>query len=476
MRIRKKWLSVAALVAVALGGLPAQAGDGQDEHSDNARLLTQAPTKVGEDVLAQGSDLAFQKDLIVAGSYQGTAFYKRLSSAPYIKQVGFHACPSSQGDVSVWGKFVFVSVDSPGSNNGEGPTCNNTPAFGADGKKVADTSKGKEGIRIIDISNLKQPKQVKFIETQCGSHTNVLIPHKDELFIYVNSYPILQSFGCNQANHQKFSIIKASKTNPANAKLLDNKGPVPQPSIGCHDTTVFPKRDIAVAACLQNTNILDIANPAQPKVLSTIVNETIQFHHSSSFTWDGKYAIISDEYAGAAGGGGCAGDQDSRVGAMYFYNIEDPENPKEEGSYSLPRVPEADTVEESERFRCTTHLYNILPTKNSMPGYKGDNQERKYIAVGSYYAGGISAVDFTDPSNPKELAYYIHKPDGVNPDSWAGYWYNNRIYSNDHASEQGVRVFKFKGGFGKRKILNFGGRYNPQIQTPADLFNAYRNR
>lgn len=462
MRIRKKWLSLFALVAMAgaLGVVPAQADHNASQHSPNAKLLARKRIKVDKDVFARGSDLAFQKNLIVAGTYEGTAFFKRLRRAPYIRQVGFHKCPGSQGDVSIWGNYVFVSIDSPASNNVESPTCNNT-----------DNSLRQEGIRIIDISDLQRPKQVQFIPTYCGSHTNVLVPHGEKMYIYVNSYPLgLPTPTCNQAQ-RKFSIIEMPMNRPRQAKVIDFPGPVKDPSIGCHDTTVFPRRDIAVAACLQNTIILNIKNPAKPTVLSTIVNREIQFHHSSSFTWDGKYAIISDEYLGAAGGGGCAGDEDSKIGAMWFYNIEDPKNPRLDGSYSLPRVPDADSPEEGERFRCTTHLYNILPTKD----------RSRYVAVSSYYAGGISAVDFSEPSRPVELAYYVDSPGGVLPDSWSAYWYNNRVYSNDHSSRQGLRVFKLRAytkgplvGFGKRRVLNFGPRYNPQVQRPGDLYNASR--
>jgi len=447
MRSRTRWLRgilTLALVAAMLAAVPAQAEHDEDDHSPTVKLLKRTPIEVGKDLFAQGSDLAFQGNLIVAGTYQGTSFFKILPKAPFVKQIGFHDCPSSQGDVSVWGDFAVVSIDTPASNNVENGVCNNT-----------DESKGKEGVRILDISDPTRPRQIKFVETQCGSHTHVLVPDGAKTYIYVNSYPIQQSATCNQVNHQRFSIIEMPTADPTKAKVSGFMS-VPQPSIGCHDTTVFPERDIAVAACLQNTNVLDISNPAEPKVLSTIVNESIQFHHSSSFTWDGKYIIISDEYAGAAGGGGCTGDQDSKVGAMYFYNIEDPENPVLEGDYSLPRVPPADDGAEAERFRCTTHLYNILPMRDPT----------RYIAVASYYAGGLSVVDFTDPANPEEIGHYLNAPKGQLPDTWSAYWYNNRIYTNDYLSKHGIRVFKMK-GLGKRKVRSFATRYNPQIQIES---------
>ena len=231
---------------------------------------------------------------------------------------------------------------------------------------------------------------------------------------------------------------------------------MPQPSIGCHDTTVYPARNLAVAACLQNTLVLDISKPAAPETLATITNPEINFHHSSSFTWDGRYVIVSDEYGGAAGGGGCVGDKDSMIGAMWFYDIGKegtPSNPIEAGHYSLPRVPPQDPDPER-TFRCTTHLYNILPMRNP----------RRYVAAASYYQGGLSVVDFSDPAAPKELGHYLPlKADGTTADSWAAYWYNGRIYSNDHESKHGIRVFRMW-NTGEHKVRFFRTRFNPQVQ------------
>jgi hypothetical protein len=48
--------------------------------------------------------------------------------------------------------------------------------------------------------------------------------------------------------------------------------------------------------------------------------------------------------------------------------------------------------------------------------------------VGWYY-GGTSVVDFTNPTQPQEVAFYDFTP--TSGQSWSSYWYNGRIYSND---------------------------------------------
>jgi LVIVD repeat len=225
-------------------------------------------------------------------------------------------------------------------------------------------------------------------------------------------------------------------------------------TIGCHDTGVLPAKDLAVAACLGAWAVLDISDPVAPRTLGVVQNPLIELDHSAQLTWDGKYAVIGDEHAGAAGGGGCSTDQRSPVGAMWFYDITDPANPVLEGSYSLPRVPPVDSAEEAERFRCTTHNYMVLPM--------GDPS--RYVAVSPYYSGGLSVVDFSTPSAPRELGYYLPQVEGENPDMWSGYWYRGRIYTNEHASQLGVSVFAMD-GLGTRQVRDLGALVNPQTQV-----------
>jgi hypothetical protein len=428
--------------ALSAGASPSIAVDS----TKNLKRKAQVPIEMGKDALAQGSDLAFRGDLLIAGAYEGAGFFKTTPTG--VKQVGFYDCPGSQSDVSVWRDLMFVSIDSPTSNIGETPLCNNTKT------NLSDSSLGKEGIRIVDISDLQQPRQVGFVETDCGSHTHTLAPDGKRLYMYVNSYPLTTGQGptCNHAVHRKFSIVEIDTKDPVKSKVV-NTHALPPDTIGCHDTTVFPQRDLAIAACLGVWLTMDISDPAKPKTLAETRNPLIELDHSSAITWDGKIAIIGDEHAGAAGGGGCSTDSTSPVGAMWFYDISDPKAPELLSYHSLPRVPVVDTADDAQRFRCTTHNFNVIPMKNP----------KKYVVVSSYYSGGIAAIDFSDPTNPKEIAHYMGEANGVNSDTWASYWYNGRIYTNDHASKAGIGVFELK-GTGRSQTRYFKGGMNPQTQ------------
>ncbi|HVF52209.1 MAG TPA: hypothetical protein VNC78_01240 [Actinomycetota bacterium] len=444
-----------AMVVSGLGGGVAGAGHNADDHSENVELVAEhaiviqkdnPDTEENEQVVAAGSDLAFQGDLLVAGSYEGVGFFKMRPTKPYLEQISFFPCAGGQGDVGVWGNLVFMSVDAPQKNSDcVLPAVAATPAeYGADG--------GWEGLRIISIKNLKRPKQVAAIKTPCGSHTHTIAPSGKKLYIYIESYPLSgQGTGCNPVSHRKVSIMEVPLANPAKAKLLD---PMATPNtIGCHDITMFPSRQLAVAACVSESQVWDVKNPAKPELLATIHNPAIQIHHSTGFTWDGKYLVLGDEFGGAAAGG-CVGNSDVPMGAMWFYDIADPTSPEQVGYYAPPRVFEIpDDPEEAQRPRCTTHNFNIVPTKD----------QSSYIAVTSYYSVALSVVDFSDPTNAKEIGYYLPKESGKNPDSWSAYWYNGLIYTNDHGGGAGIRVFRMK-ELNASTAHYFKTRLNPQTQ------------
>ena len=427
-------------------------GASQDFRSQNFHKLDRERIRIEKGRRAEGSDLAFQGKLMVAGTYQGTGLFHLDRRG--VHQLGFHRCPGAQGDVSILGDYVFVSIDSPSTNKRKTARCNNTPT------NESGSSLDKEGIRIVDISDRRRPRQVGFLETECGSHTHTLIPGGQTSYIYVQSYPLSADPNCTELDHPEgeISVISFPTANPRQAeveKVVDVLPLTVTPEVvGCHDLGVLPAKDLAAAACLGAFAILDISDPANPETLSVIQNPAIELDHSAQLTWDGKYAVIGDEHAGAAGGGGCSTDQDSPVGAMWFYDITDPAMPTLEGSYSLPRIPPTDSPEEVERFRCTTHNYEVLPMRDS----------DRYVAVSPYYSGGLSIVDFSDPAAPVERGYYVPQVKNRNPDMWSGYWYRGKIYTNEHASRLGVSVFRAD-GFGRGQVRSLGPRLNPQTQV-----------
>ena len=458
---RRLALLIALVAMTAMSTAPVRAGHNEDDHSENFVQLTQKPIQISKDLLGQGSDLAFKKRLMIAGSYQGPTFWQIYRGAPYIKQIGAMSCPGGQGDVSVSGDYVFVSVDSARS----GPTCSAEDTAAASQAQLA-SGDVFEGLHIIDISDPTRPKEAGHVDMPCGSHTHTLYPGLKTSYIYIQSYPLgAQPSDCTAESHRKVQIVEFPTADPTKAKLLEKSIDV-SPMIGCHEMTTFPKMKLIFGACIGDARIWDVSkDPTEPELIANTHNPNIQIHHSTAVTWDGKFLVLGDEYGGAAGGGGCSGNEDSTVGAAWIYDITDPAAPGEVGHHSLPRLlAPPSTPREAESFRCTNHLFDIIPMKDP----------KKYYMANSYYMGGIAGIDFSDPTNPTEMGYYVDKTaEGVQPDTWTAYWYNGRIYTNDYLSLNGVAAYKLK-GTGRKKThffrptpLNPDGEFNPQVQIPS---------
>jgi len=88
---------------------------------------------------------------------------------------------------------------------------------------------------------------------------------------------------------------------------------------------------------------------------------------------------------------------------------------------SYYKMPAPQTSEEN----CVAHNGSLIP----IPG--------RDVMVQSWYQGGISVFDWTDPANPIEIAFFDRGP--VDADrmadggTWSVYWYNGLIVSSEIA-------------------------------------------
>jgi hypothetical protein len=91
-------------------------------------------------------------------------------------------------------------------------------------------------------------------------------------------------------------------------------------------------------------------------------------------------------------------------------------------------APQTDTE------NCVAHNGSLIP----VPG--------RDIFVQAWYQGGVSVVDFTDSSNPTEIAYFDRGPidteELITGGYWSTYWYNGRIYGTEIS--RGLDVFEMQ--------------------------------
>ena len=161
--------------------LDRQAGPGEDVASSGFRKLDQDPVVVRKDEIAKGSDLAFRGRLMISGSYDGIGLFER--SARSLEQISFHRCPAAQGDVTVSGDYVFVSVDSPVRTSAS-PTRATT-------RQPTLSPLGRQGgLRIVDISNPRKPTPGRLRRDRVRLAHADPDPGRRWSYIYVDSYPL----------------------------------------------------------------------------------------------------------------------------------------------------------------------------------------------------------------------------------------------------------------------------------------------
>ena len=104
--------------------------------------------------------MAFSRDVLVAGSYHGFNVYK-LAADGLPDLLSSVVCPGGQGDVSIVGDLLIMSVEQTRGR----VDC------GLEGVSEDVSPDRFRGIRIFDISNLERPVQVGQVQTCRGSHS-----------------------------------------------------------------------------------------------------------------------------------------------------------------------------------------------------------------------------------------------------------------------------------------------------------------
>ena len=464
------------------------------------------------------SDLAFKGNYAIQGNYNGIQIWDISNPKKPSLEVGY-VCPASQSDVSVYDNLLVVS----GEGLGGRLDC------GTDGVQEAISQDRLRGIRIFDITDIKNPQYISNVQTCRGSHTHSLLkdPNDDEnIYVYVSgSAPVRpeeELAGCSDAMPSedpnsalfRIEVIKIPLANPEQAAIVSSPrifddlveppqhGPAPEelaalerarasggfivemrgqervmpdrfvaqlldrmvqqrggsgaptaadssalreqlPNIiaqmmggsgdegdgprpgptQCHDITLYPEIGLAGGACEGYGMLLDITDPINPTRLSAVADSNFSYWHSATFNNDGSKIMFTDEW----GGGGqpkCRATDPMEWGANAIFTL-DGENMNFKSYFKLPA---AQTNEEN----CVAHNGSMIP----VPG--------RDIMVQSWYQGGILIFDWTDPSNPVEIAYHDRGP--VNPNrmemggSWSVYWYNGLIVSSEIA--RGLDIFE----------------------------------
>ncbi len=411
------------------------------------------------------SDFAFQGNHLFQGNFYGINFYD-ISDPAKVSLITSLVCPGGQGDVSVYGNLLFMSVEMANGRldcgtQGFPPAPPPEKGHERDRKPPPASPDRFRGVRIFDISDIKNPKQVAAVQACRGSHTHTLVvdPNdKDNVYIYISGTSFVRQkeelAGCSGETPDKdpntslfrIDVIKVPLAAPQQAAIvssprvfidartgamngLNNGGShgkdaeKPKDTNQCHDITVYSAIGLAAGACSGNGILLDIKDPIHPKRIDAVNDPNYSYWHSASFSNDGSKVVFTDEW-----GGGlqprCRASDPNKWGADAIFNLKDGKLTPA-GYYKMPAA-------QTDSENCVAHNGSLVP----IPG--------RDIEVQAWYQGGVSVMDFTDPAHPYEIAYFdrgaIDPKSLVMGGEWSAYWYNGYIYGSEIA--RGLDVFK----------------------------------
>lgn len=439
--------------------------DNKTEYSDRYPVLDFANT-----------DMAFSGDTLVTGSYHGFNVYKLSEDGMPALQSSI-VCPGGQGDVSIVGDLLIMSVEQTRGRI----DC------GLEGINADVSTDRFRGLRIFNISNPERPRQVGLVQTCRGSHTHSIVSSDEERIVVYNSGTSRvrekdELERCAEglpgdADTALFSIdvIEIPVDDPSKSRITSSPRVFADLSSGriaglwqggdhgegtqrtrrtdqCHDITVFPEKKIAAGACSGNGIILDIADPMNPKRIYDVKDDSFAYWHSATFNNDGTKVLFTDEWGGGASPR-CRASDPETWGADAIYDIVD--GKLEFRSYF--KVPAPQASEEN----CVAHNGSVVP----VPG--------RDIFVQAWYQGGMSIIDFTDSANPMEIAYFdrgpIHEELLIIGGYWSTYFYGGKIYGTEIV--RGLDVFELlpsdhltANEIEAAELAMMDGVFNPQQQ------------
>ncbi len=432
--------------------------------------------------LYMNSDLAFRGNFVFQGNFYGFQVWDIATPTNPTLRLAY-PCPGGQGDPSVWGNLLFLSVEMPNGRIDCGTE-------GATTMGDSVVSVRFRGVRIFDISDIDHPKQIAAIQTCRGSHTHTLVTDpndKDNLYVYVSGTSNVRSpselAGCSGKAAQEdpntslfqVEVIQVPLAAPATAKVIGiarlfadaagnpdglakagAHGPGTQttaPTNMCHDIIVYPAKGLGAGACSGNGILIDIRDAAHPKRITEVSDPNFAYWHSANFNDDATTVLFTDEWGGGVAPR-CRATDRPTWGANAIYSLKD-------GNLA-PRSFYKMMAPQTEEENCVAHNGSMIP----VPG--------RDIIVQAWYQGGLAMIDITNPAKPVEIGFFDRGPvSGEKMEmggQWGAYWYNGFVIGSEIA--RGLDLLRLKPGplLSKNEIEAAESarveQYNPQHQEP----------
>jgi hypothetical protein len=399
-------------------------------------------------------------------------------------------CDGQQNDPILWDRngngiadLMLLAVD----RTMESPECGAARATDAAGARFDAKPTGWEGVRVFTMSDdpanpFANIQQVDTVYTDCGAHTITLWPEfaddasNPRLLAYASSYPLRPGPTCgvtqttpppyqntsnpydedpgspNNPLHGVIQTIEVPLNNPAASHELTPAGQLPisypgdpdgkidwtergltglEPAaVACHDIVVHVESRLAGGACAEQGQVWGIGPNGLPDTANPIsvsddefssggsgqIPGAIDFFHSAMFNNAATVVNWVDESFGE----GCPTETEwqarawhpaetQKTGRMFFLNV-DGNFLSEFHVGDLRPQPLTDPAP-----YCSAHMGMAV---------MGVNRD---LLVNAWYTGGVDVIDFSDPTDLKEIAYY--KFAGTfGSDNWSAYPYTGPMF------------------------------------------------
>ena len=320
-----------------------------------------------------GTDVEFTtidgRDYAIAGTYRNGLQIIDITDPEAPALVTTYDCQVLQGDVQLFTRqvedrlgetttrhFATYAVEGGGSNTRDS-ACFSDIGMGA-----------ANGTLFIDITDPANPVSVGMAEIAGGTHNQSVHPGGEYMY---NS----NSGGCGGC----IEVIDIRDlANPVEVTRIESTSLKGEDS---HDITFSADGTRAYSAAIDVTMIIDTTDPAEPEVISSIVDPAVTLHHQSDpvTIGDRTFVVINDELAGAAGNQVCPG------GGLHVWEVTgdlEPD-PQKVGAFFTPEITVADgsPTGTGGLVTCTSHVFRI------------DEAQQKLVI--GWFGAGVHVIDLS---------------------------------------------------------------------------------
>lgn len=245
----------------------------------------------------------------------------------------------------------------------------------------------QEEMSFVDVTNATTPKLLSTFSPDRTVHSVTVIP---------GTHLVYNNRGVGDPVEPGIDIIDAS--DPTNPELVE-RWPLPRTSgtpkeaPGCAIVKTYPEADLGVCPAVSQTYLLDLSDPEEPEVLSTITNPAINVHHWPAVVDDHGTLLIAD-WAAASNAPTCGASDEvagqptsTPAGAIWVYDISDMSEPAPMGYISAPTPPPDQATP------CVVHTLTEIA-------------DRPVVAA-AWHNGGVVLVNVSDPMAPLVVDQWI---------------------------------------------------------------------